>query len=244
MIIGRKNEEQIKSDFLRLLYNRSLIYSLNVFVIGKGQVGKSTWVFYVANKIKAIQQGKTDAEITWDEWDYKKFTTTTPQSFVKLWDENNGEVLAMEEVGQQMNLYEWLGIMNRVFSGMTSTQGMKKNICFLITPYFDDMTKHARGRMDYVVILHKRDDALKRVTATPRYTRLNWNSFKYDIIPIQNMNMRYDSKFLKKATEFTNWLKEYKGEIMEDFKQKVGLKPTYKVKFDKKTGELIHTIPF
>lgn len=228
MIIGRKGDQEIKTDFIRLIYNRNLIYSLNIFVIGKGQSGKSTWVFYMANVLKAIQKGIPLEKMTWTEWDYKRFTTTTPQKFVELWDTYENEVLSMEEAGEQMNLYDWLGIMNRVFSSTTSTQGMKKNICFLITPYFDDMSKHARGRLDFVVIIHHRDDHNKRVIATPRYTRLNWNSFKYDIKPIQDMHMRYGGLkgFFEKAKEYTDWLKEYKKEISDKNKEKVGLKAT------------------
>lgn len=227
MIKGRKKEKHIKNDFLRLLYNRGLIYSLNVFVIGKGQTGKSSFIFYCANVLKAIQKHGRQIpmkDMTWDYWEYKKFTTTTPQRFVQLWDQYENEILALEEAGEQMNIYDWLGTMNRVFASTTSTQGMKKNLCFLITPYFDDITKHAKGRLDYVVILHHRDDVNKRVIATPRYTRLNWKSFKYDIWNIKDMDMRYDENFLKKANEFTDWLKEYKADIMDDMKKKVGLK--------------------
>lgn len=247
MIIGRKNEQQIKNDFIRLIYNRSLIYSLNVFVIGKGQTGKSSWIFYIANTLKAVQKYGRQIpmkDMTWEEWDYKRFTTTTPQRFVELWDQNQNEILALEEAGEQMNLYDWLGTMNRVFSSTTSTQGMKHNVCFLITPYFDDITKHAKGRLDYVVILHHRNDARKSVVATPRYTRLNWKSFKYDIMNIKDIYMKYDNNFLAKASEFTDWLKEYKKDIMEDMKEKVGLKPKLKIKFDRKQGDLIKTIPF
>lgn len=243
MIIGRKNEYEITSDFLRLLYNRSIQYSLNVFVIGKGQVGKSTWIFYVANRIKAIQKGIELKDMTWEEWDYKKYTTTTPQQLVELWDNSENEILAMEEAGDQMNLYDWLGLMNRIFSGLTSTHGMKKNICFIITPYFDDIVKHARGRLDYVVILHHRDDKRRRVTATPRYTRLNWGTFKHDIKPIKDMKMRYSKKFIVKSKEFTEWLKGYKGDIMGGYKEKVGLKKTKYERFCQECHDIGVTPP-
>lgn len=99
MIIGRKSDQEIRCDFLRLVHNRSLIYSQNIFVIGKGQTGKSTWVFYTANRLKQIQLGIPLKRATWREWDYEKFTTTTPSKFVELWDKYSSEIISLEEAG-------------------------------------------------------------------------------------------------------------------------------------------------
>ena len=214
MIKGRIDENVCKNDFLRLIYNRSLIYSLNIFIIGKGQVGKSTAIFYMANRLKQLRLGIPKNKATWTEWDYKKFTTKTPQKFVKLWDENENEILAMEEAGEQMYYMDWTNIMTRVFSSTTSTHGMKHNVCFLITPYFDDIVKHAKGRLDYIGILYARNDTAKTVQMQPRYTRLNWNSFKHDIKPVQKTTFKYNKKFLIEANKYTDWLKLYKGNIM------------------------------
>ncbi len=158
VIKGRLNERQCSKDLLRLIYNRSLIYSLNIFVIGKGQVGKSTFVHYIANRLKQLKSGISKNKATWKEWDYEKFTTTTPRKFTELWDRNENEILSLEEANEQMNYLEWFGIMATVFSSTTSTLGLKHNICFLITPYFDDIVKHIISLLDFVIILQHRND--------------------------------------------------------------------------------------
>lgn len=223
MIIGRLNERQCKNDLLRLLYNRGLIYSLNVFVIGKGQAGKSTGVYYLANRLKQIQRGISRKQATWKEWEYEKFTTTTPQRFVELWDTYENEILVLEEAGEQMNYLEWYGVMARVFSSTTATQGMKKNICFIITPFFDDIVKHARSRMDLVLVFHHRNDSRKSVVVTPRHCRLNWNNFKAEFKPMKNMILQYNSKFIKASRDYTEWLKGFKQDISDKNKELVGL---------------------
>lgn len=224
MIKGRKNEKQIRNDLLRLLYNRGQIYSQNLFLIGKGQAGKSTYAYFLGNRLKQIRLGIPIKKATWREWEYKKFTATTPQQFVELWDTNTNEIIVLEEAGEQMNYLEWYGVMAKVFSSTTATQGLKLNTCILITPYFDDIVKHARSRLDYVVILHHRNDTAKTVIATPRYVRLNWKSLKPEFRPIKNMIVRYNTKFFKEAQNYTNWLKEFKKDISEKNKELVGLK--------------------
>jgi len=213
MIINRKNEEQIPTDFLRLLYNRSLIYSINCFLIGKGQSGKSTGCFYMANRLKQIERGISLKKAKWNEWDYKKFTSNNPIKFVELWDKYEREIIVLEEVAEQMFYLDWHNIMARVFSSTTSTQGLKRNICFLITPYFDDLVKNARSKLDLVAIFHHRNDTRRTVVVTPKYVRLNWKTFKPEFKPIKNMNLQYTKRFLRKANEYTNWLKGFKKEI-------------------------------
>lgn len=228
MIRGRLTEYECKSDFLRLIYNRSRIYSLNVFVIGKGQVGKSTFVKWCACMLKALEKGIPKKDMTWTEWDHTKFTTTTPQDFVRLWDENEHEVLALEEAGQQLYYLDFQNIMSRVFSSTTNTQGLKKNVCFLITPHFSDIVKHARESIDFVVILHNRNDAKKTVIATPKYVVISWKNFKPMFRPISNMIMQYNDKFLIEARKYTDYLKVYKKDISNMNKELVGIikKPT------------------
>lgn len=224
MIIGRLTKDECPCDFLRLVYNRGLIYSINIFVIGKGQTGKSTFVHFCCNKLRQLALKIPLKKATWREWDYEKFTSTTPQEFVSLWDQNESEDLSLEEAGEQINIYDWLGIMNKVFASTTSTQGLKLNRCWIITPYFDDITKHAKGRMDFVVILHHRDDVSKTVQASPFYVRLNWKTFKPEFKPLKKMIIQYNAKSLKEARNYTNYLKQYKRNISEKNKELVGLK--------------------
>jgi len=213
MIIGRKTEEEVPNDFIRLLYNRGLIYSLNCFFIGKGQVGKSTAVFYLGNRLKQIERGISKWEAKWDEWDWKKFTVTESTKFVDLWDEYDNEIISLEEVAETMYYLDWTNLMSRVFSSTSATQGMKKNTCFLITPYFSDLVKNAKGKLDFAGLFHNRDDESMTVKLIPKYSRTNFKTFKPELKPIKQITFQYSKRFLKEANKYTDWLKQYKSDV-------------------------------
>lgn len=239
MIADRYNRQQIPIDFLRMLVNRSKIFSLIILVNGHGQVGKSTFIYYMANRIKQIQRGIfRPKKATWKEWDYEKFTTTTPQQFVKLWDENNNEVLAMEEAGKQMDYMEWFGTMSKVFNQVSNTQGLKKNVCFLITPHAVDIVKRQRELVDFKVWVRKRIDKARMCIVRPRYIKIDYLKDKYRLGFIKDWVIRYPINFLPKASEFTNYLKGYKADIMDDMKKKVGLKKTAYERFCEECRQL------
>ena len=213
MITGRLNEYQCKTDFLRLMTNRWLIYSLNCFIVGKGQVGKSTGVWYMANRMKQLRNRVTRTKATWKEWDWENYTTTDPRKFAKLWDECNDEILSLEEVSQTMYYLDWTNTMSRVFSNATNVLGMKHNFCFLITPYFGDLVKNARDKIDYVGLFHHKDLTRMRVSVIPKYVRLNWNTFKPELKRINPMRIDYTKKILRESEKYTEWLKEYKAKV-------------------------------
>ncbi len=219
MIIGRKTAEEIPNDFIRLIYNRGLIYSLNIFFVGKGQVGKSTAVFYLSNRLKQIKMGVSKKNATWKEWDWKKFTCTDVNTFVDLWEECNNEIISMEEVAETMYYLDWHNKMSRVFSSTTATQGMKRNTCFLITPYFNDLVKNAKSKIDFAGLFHRRDDTSMTVKLIPKYTRINYNTFLPELRRIRNITFKYSKKFLKESNKYTDWLKKYKDKVRQKNKE-------------------------
>ncbi|GAG71881.1 unnamed protein product [marine sediment metagenome] len=223
MIVGRKSERQIPIDFLRLLYNKSLYLSIIVLVNGHGQIGKSTVIHYLANRLKQIQKGIPFKKATWNEWDWKRFNSQDPRQFVQLWDENENEVLALEEAGEQMNYLEWYGIMSRVFSSTTNTQGLKKNICFLVTPRSKDITKHNRENVDFRVWVRRRDDIRRTAGVRPRYVRIDYLKDKYRLGWIRDYNIKYSKRSLREAKRFTDHLKTYKSKISAKNKEMVGI---------------------
>lgn len=225
MILGRKNEGQIPIDFLRLVYNRGLILSIIVLVNGHGQIGKSTVIHYCANRLKQIQLGIPLNRATWKEWDWRKFTASDPMRFVELWDSNENEILALEEAGELMNYLEWYGVMSRVFSSTTRTQGLKHNICFLVTPRARDITKYNRESVDFKVWVRKRDDLRKLAVVRPRYMKIDYLKDKYKLGYIKDWTIKYPARFLREAKLFTEWLKGYKSDISMKNKELVGLIP-------------------
>lgn len=225
MIKGRLNEAKCPIDILRLIYNKWQILSLNVLVNGHGQIGKSTFIQYMANRLKQLQVGIKPKDATWREWDYKKYTSTDPQKFVDLWDKSDGEILALEEAGEQMNYLDWYSVMSRVFSSTTRTQGLKRNICFMITPHSIDIVKRNRECVDFKIWVRKRDDLRRLCVIRPRYIKIDYLRDKYRLGYIRDWHIFYPPKFLEVSIEFTNWLKGFKADIVEKNKEMVGLKP-------------------
>lgn len=212
-ILGRKDEHKIPIDILRLIYNRGLILSLIILIVGHGQIGKSTFQFYLGNRLKQIEQGIPLKKATWKEWDCRKFTSVTPQAFVNLWDNNENEILAMEEAGEQMNYLDWFGVMGRVFSSTTRTQGLKKNKCLMITPHAIDILKHNRECIDFKIWVKIRDDLRRLAVVRPRYIKIDYLKDKYKLGFIRDWAIAYTPEFIVESKKYTDWLKIYKGKI-------------------------------
>lgn len=212
-IPGRKNERQIPIDILRLIYNRGLILSLIILIVGHGQIGKSTFQFYLGNRIRQIEKGIPIKEATWQEWNARKFTSITPEGFVNLWDSYEGETIALEEAGEQMNYLEWFGVMGRVFSSTTRTQGLKRNKCLMITPHAVDILKHNRECIDFKIWVKIRDDMRRIAVVRPRYVKIDYLKDKYKLGWLRDWSILYTPRFLSESKKYTDWLKIYKEKI-------------------------------
>lgn len=217
---------EIPIDILRLIVNKSFSLPIICLVNGHSQIGKSTFIQYLANRIIQIKKGIPLKKATWKEWDYKRYCTTTPQEFVRIYDESEDCVLAIEECGQQMNYLEWYGIMSRVFNSVSRTQGLKRNICFLITPHAQDIVKHNRDLVDFRIWVRKRIDELRLTQIRPRYVKIDYLRDKYKLGWLRDWTIIYPPKFLRTSKEFCDYLAGYKSDIMTENKMKVGmLKP-------------------
>lgn len=227
-----------------MIFNQWQTLSIIILVNGHGQIGKSTFINFCANRLKQIQQGIPLKKAAWKEWDSKKYTSTNPKQFVELWDSSDGEILALEEAGEQMNYLEFWGIMSRVFSSTTRTQGLKRNVCFLITPFSKDITKYNREHVDFRIWVMKRDDKKRYCHVRPRYVKINYLKDNYKLGWIRDWHIFYPPSFLKEATIYTNWLKGFKTDISIKNKELVGLipKPTLKEKIrDEISAETLPT---
>lgn len=208
-----------------MIYNKWQTLSIIILVNGHGQIGKSTFIDFCANRLIGLRDGIPPKRLKYTEWDWKKYTSTNPKQFVELWDSCDNQVLALEEAGEQMNYLEFWGIMSRVFSSTTRTQGLKRNVCFLITPFSKDITKYNREHVDFRIWVRKRDDVHRYVKITPRYVKINYLKDNYRLGWVRDWHIFYPPRFLKEAEKFTTWLKGYKTDIMEKNKGLVGLKP-------------------
>jgi len=242
MITKRINENQVETDILRFLVNRALTFSIFVLINGHGQVGKSTFLMYLANRIKAIQNGDFRSSrgylnkyARWDLWDYKKNTTTNPVDFVNRWDSCENDIIALEEAGEQMNYLDWLGIMGRVFSSTSATQGRQRNICFLITPHAIDIMKHNREKVDARIWVTKSIREKRYVNIRPRYIKINYLTDKYKLGWVRDWGIIYPPSFLKEATKFTDWLGTWKDRIVEKnvaLAERSRMNPIDRLRFD------------
>lgn len=222
-IIKRFTYSQIPIDILRLIVNKSLRLPIIVLVNGHSQIGKSTFIQYLANRILQVKNGVPLKRAKWDMWNYKKYCTTTPQDFVEIYDSAEDQVLAMEEAGQQMNYLSWFGIMSRVFNSVSRTQGLKRNICLLVTPHAQDIVKHNRDLVDFRIWVRKRIDERRIAIVRPRYVKIDYLKDKYKLGWLRDWTIKYPSNFLTYSKGFTDHLANYKVDIMTKNKELVGL---------------------
>ena len=219
-ILYRYNEEQIPIDILRMICNRSKIFSVIILINGHGQVGKSTFVHYLANRILQIRYKQPNK---WNLWNWQKFSSTNAQDFVRLWNENNDKIINLSEAGEQLNYLEWFSIMAKVFASTTRTQGMKHNICILDTPMSTDVQKHNKENIDFKIWVAKRYDSIRMALIKPRFIRIDYLQDKWKLGYIHDWLPIYPLEALAEAKKFTNWLLLFKEDIAQRNLMLVGI---------------------
>jgi len=220
----RFDEKYIPIDILRMIVNKARVIPVTLLVCGHPQMGKSTFDCYLGNRIMQIRRGIPMQEATWREWDYKKYTSLTPQEFVSNASSNSDKFIAMEEAGEQMNYLEWWGTMSQVFDSQVRTQGYLKNIYSLITPKSTDVVKHNKEHIDFKLWVIKRNDKLRYAKVRPRWLWIDYIKDKSKFMWVRDWDIVYPQAFLDVAREYTRWLVKYKEGIAEKNKEKVGLK--------------------
>lgn len=207
-------EEEIPVDILRMMINKSRKYSIVILVNGHGQVGKTTFIRHIANRIMQIKKHKRlnpyDPDNTWNEWDDRKFTATNAYEFVKIWNENNDAVLTLAEASETLNYLDWYSIMGKVFDSTTTTQGLKRNICFLDTCFSMDLMKHAREKIDFRIWVYKRYDYFRKCITRNYWVEINYAKDKWRLRWLPNWEFQYEERELLLANRYTNWIAEFK----------------------------------
>jgi hypothetical protein len=225
-------EEEIPIHILRMIVNKSRKYSIICLINGHSQVGKTTFVRHIANRIVQMKKyGRLDyldPENTWHEWDERRLTATNAYEFVDIWDKYNNEVLTLAESGESLNYLEWFSVMAKVFASTTRTQGLKRNICFLDTVMSTDIQKHNKENLDYRIWVFKRDDYNRRCITRNYWIEIDYAKDKWRLRWLPNWDFQYSQKELALAKHYTDWIAEYKERIAEKNKRMVGI-PTENV---------------
>jgi hypothetical protein len=226
MLRDKFTDKEIQIDILRMIVNRSRKYSVMILVNGHSQVGKTTFINHIANRIKQIQAGQLNQwnkKNTWREWDGKKFTAHNAYEFVDLWSRYNGEVLTLAESGESLNYLEWFSVMARVFSSTTRTQGLKRNICFLDTVMSTDIQKHNKENLDMRIWVAKRYDETRTCITRNYWVEIDYAKDKWRLRWLPNWIIHYSKRELDIAKDYTDWIAEFKEDISEKNRALVGL---------------------
>lgn len=209
MVSYKISQEELPVDILRAPVNKSRNYSLIILVTGHGQVGKTTAIWYIANRIMQIRKGilnPNDPRCTWREWDAKNLTAMNARDFVKLWNNNHDAVLTLAEASTTLYYMDWMSVMSRVFNSTTTTQGLKHNICFLDTVMATELMQKARDKVDYRIEIHKRIDFLRKAEVRSGYVLVDYLRDRWKLIPYNQWDITYSLRQLLMSKEYTDWI--------------------------------------
>ena len=220
-------EEEIPIDILRMIINKSRKYSLIILVNGHSQVGKTTFIRHIANRIIQIKKYRRfntySPDNTWREWDEREFTARNPYEFVNIWDKNNNAVLTLAEAGETLHYLEWFSVMARVFASVTRVQGLKRNICFLDTVMSTDIQKHNKENIDFRIWVWKRFDWQRRCIIRNYWVEIDYAKDKWRLRWLPNWDFQYTKKELMLSKNYVDWIAEFKEDIMAKSKEMVGI---------------------
>jgi len=209
---------------LSYIIKRSNKYSPIIIFTGNTQIGKSTVSWYLANKI--LQVKNKIKKLTFDEWDYKKYSAQNLEEFVKMVDKYDNELLCIEEAGFQLDAKEWYSKENKIFNKILQTQAYKHNIYFIVLPYACGIAKDHRRMIDMLFWIKRKITQIKTSLIYPvlirkQYWKLDETGYKPFFFP--KILIKYNKKVMQKANEYTNWLIDYKKAIMKDIKTQIGI---------------------
>jgi hypothetical protein len=225
-------QEDFEIDILRSMFNLWNKYSLIALESGHGQSGKTTNIFYNANRLMQLKKYGYKALDpnapcnTWHEWDAYNLTATNAQDFVRIWNNNENAILTLAESSTTLYYMDWMQVMGRVFNSTTTTQGLKHNICFLDTVMETELMQKARDKIDYRIEVHKRIDELRYAEIRSGWVLIDYLDMKWMLIRNNKWDLVYPMKFLVIAKQYTDWIAEtMKKREAELNEQRVGLKP-------------------
>jgi hypothetical protein len=224
------NEEQIPIDILRKLVNRTLFKGLPSMVLinGEGQGGKSTAVFHIANRLEQILKYGNNwrkHENEWNLWDYNKYCTTDLEQLVNTYESSFSETIVLEEAADQgLDTTSYFEMFSQAFAKISRTQGFHLNRVFLITPFAADLLKIHKRKINFLLWVKFKDVVNRRAVIGIRKVAVNHMTLDEKNIKCKwrrDYEISYTKAELEKATEYTNWLKGFKRDIMQNIKNDV-----------------------
>jgi len=223
-------EEEIPIDILRMIVNKSRKYSIIILVTGHGQVGKTTFINHLANRIIQIRRGMInpqDPRITWNEWDSKRYSATNAQEFVGLWNNSDNAVMTLSEASTTLYYMDWMNVMGRVFNSTTTVLGLKKNICILDTVMATEIMKKAKEKVDFRIWVAKRFDEAMLSIVRNYWVEIDYAKDKWRLRWLPNWDVYYTPRELAIYNKYTTWVAETlkKNEALLN-EQRVGLRHT------------------
>lgn len=225
--------EDCEVDILRDPFNKSNKISVNIFVGGHSRMGKTTLIWYMANRIMQLRKYGYKALDpfapcnTYREWDGKVNSATNAQDFVKLWNKRKGGVITLSEASTSMYYLDWMSVMGRVFNSSTTVLGKQQIICFIDTCLESEIMKKSRDKIDYRIEVHSRNDRDMTAEIRSAVTYIDYIGMKW--MPIRNNTwwVQYNKKILALSKEYTDWIEQtVKAQEERLNEQRVGIRPT------------------
>jgi len=205
-----------KYQALDVLLKLTMKFSPTIAIIGETQVGKSSFLRFVAEEVSKRKFKKT--------WDYKKFCCRNFKEFIDVVDNNNNEVIAIEEAGFQNSKNEWYSLENRLMDTTLQTQAYKRNVYIFCLPRALSLASDIRSTLNMIFWVVAKNEKKRKVLVYPQLLRKKFWSLDKKPFSQRFLNpikKTYTLNEIKMLKEYTGWLEtEYKTEIMEDIKNR------------------------
>jgi len=229
----RYDREMIpNNDLLKATVNRNVFKRLptTIGVNSQSQSGKSTVVFWYANRLEQIKRYGNNWQKhknEWNLWDYKTYCTTDLEQLVDIYDASWGKTIVLEEAADQdMSTNDFFSAFSKAYAAIARTQGVHLNTVFLITPCLNDLLNQHKRSITFVM-----GKFIKLNHMNPARTQFGWGPVDVNTLSLKPENMKvrwrrpitvkYNAAFLKASNEYTDWLKLFKKDIMESIKSDV-----------------------
>lgn len=208
-----------KSAFISKILLKQTGYSPKIAITGESQVGKSTFCWWLSNELSHNQLTNFSRD-----WDYKKYCATSIKQFAELVAESENEVIVLEEASFQAGKMSFWDTFTRALDEINQTQGVKRNFFIFVMPCLPDLAKSLRA-MNYLFCVSKKIERRKLAVIMPQeikidYWRIDDKATHQDFSP-KIMRKVYTDEELKKAGEYSEWLRTYKSKIMEKILSKL-----------------------
>ena len=227
------SEEDCEVAILREPFNKSNKFSIVILFSGHGQVGKTSALWYYANRVCQLRKyGYAALDPLahcnkWDEWDGFNLTALSAQDFVRLWNNNKNAVLALAEASTQLYYMDWMRAMSRVFNSTTTVLGKQRNICLMDTVMESELMQKARDKIDFRIEVHDRNDEKRMCHVRSGWSLVDYLGMKWMLIRNNTWDLYYTKRMLLKAQQYTDWISgTLKQDEMEENERRVGLRPT------------------